>query len=75
MAGNGISGWSGDGGPATAASLAAPDGVAVDTAGNIYIGDTGTHRIRKVTTDGVIRTIAGTDQYGLETADRRRRRC
>lgn len=65
VAGNGISGWSGDGGPATAASLAAPDGVAVDTAGNIYIADTGTHRIREVTTDGVIHTIAGADQYGL----------
>lgn len=65
VAGNGISAWSGDGGPATAASLAAPDGVAVDAAGNLYIADTATHRIRKVTTDGIIHTIAGSDQSGL----------
>jgi uncharacterized protein (TIGR03437 family) len=65
VAGNGISAWSGDGGPATAASLAAPDGVAVDAAGNLYIADTATHRIRKVTSDGIIHTIAGSDQGGL----------
>jgi uncharacterized protein (TIGR03437 family) len=64
VAGNGIPGSSGDGGQATAASLAQPGGVAVDAAGNLYIADTGGHRIRKVTTDGVIHTIAGSDQYG-----------
>lgn len=65
VAGNGTSAWSGDGGPATAASLAAPDGVAVDAAGSLYIADTGSHRIRKVTADGIIHTIAGLAQYGL----------
>ena len=65
VAGSGVSGYGGDGGPATAALLAFPDGVAVDTAGNIYIADTATHRIRKVTPDGIIHTIAGSAQPGL----------
>ena len=64
IAGNGTAGFSGDGGPATAARMALPDGVAVDAAGNIYIADTVNHRIREVTADGVIRTIAGSDSYG-----------
>ncbi len=64
VAGNGTAGFSGDGGPATAARLALPDGVAVDAAGNIYIADTANHRIREVTPNGVIQTIAGSDSYG-----------
>jgi uncharacterized protein (TIGR03437 family) len=48
VAGNGQSGYSGDGGPATAASLAVPYGVAADAGGNLYVADTGNHRIRKV---------------------------
>jgi uncharacterized protein (TIGR03437 family) len=51
--------FSGDGGPASAATLDAPQGIAFDAAGNMYIADTGNHRIRKVTTDGIIRSIAG----------------
>ena len=50
---------------ATAARIAFPDGVAVDPLGNIYIADTANHRIRKVTADGVIQTIAGSDNYGV----------
>jgi sugar lactone lactonase YvrE len=65
VAGNGVAGFGGDGGAATDAWLAAPDGVAADAAGNLYIADTVTHRIRKVTPDGIIRTIAGSDQPGL----------
>lgn len=65
VAGSGVSGFGGDGGPAVAALLALPDGVAVDAAGNLYIADTATHRIRKVTSDGIIHTIAGSDQPGL----------
>ncbi len=64
VAGNGEGKFAGDGGPATAASLGLPDGVAVDAAGNLYIADTASHRIRKVTTDGTMHTIAGSDQYG-----------
>ncbi|HWQ35479.1 MAG TPA: Ig-like domain-containing protein [Blastocatellia bacterium] len=59
VAGSGSVGASGDGGPATAASLNQPRGVAVDSAGNIYIADSGNHRIRKVAPNGVITTVAG----------------
>ena len=59
-AGNGTSGYSGDGGPATAAQLAKPMGVLVDSAGNIYIGEYAGHRVRRVNIAGTITTIAGT---------------
>lgn len=62
IAGNGTSGFSGDGGQATLASIKFAFGVAVDASGNVYIADTQNHRIRKVTTTGVISTIAGTTQ-------------
>src|SRR5262249_15186085 len=52
-------GFSGDGGAATSASLRGPASVAVDAAGDLYIADRGNNRIRKVTLDGVISTIAG----------------
>ena len=51
-------GFSGDNGPATSAELSEPTGLAVDSAGNLYIADTGNNRIRKVS-DGVITTVAG----------------
>ncbi|MBI3378080.1 MAG: hypothetical protein HY035_06750 [Nitrospirae bacterium] len=65
VAGNGQYGFSGDGGPATQAMLYYPFGVAVDSAGNIYIADHDNHRIRKVDTSGIITTVAGTGQYGF----------
>ena len=59
VAGNGIQGFSGDGGPATSASLNQPSGVAVDAAGNLYIADFNNNRIRKVSPAGTITTFAG----------------
>ena len=72
IAGNGIAAYSGDGGPATSAAIAASDspeqyvgvlfedslgGIVVDTSGNLYFGDG--HRVRRVATDGTISTVAG----------------
>lgn len=57
--GLGDPGFSGDGGPATAAKLQAPSGVALDSQGNIYIADTGNGRIRKVDASGAITTVVG----------------
>jgi len=57
-------GFSGDNGPATSAKLNDPSGVTVDASGNIYIGDQLNHRIRKVSSGGVITTVAGTGAAG-----------
>ncbi len=59
FAGNGITGFSGSGVPATQASLFSPKAVAVDAAGSVYIVDQDNSRVRKVTPDGLITTIAG----------------
>lgn len=65
VAGTGRAGFSGDNGPAIAAELSAPEGLAVDQQGNLYIADAGNDRVRKVTPDGTITTIAGNGQTGL----------
>lgn len=66
VAGDGEQSFAGDGGAATAAGLDTPNGVAVDGAGNIYIGDTHNQRVRMVNTSGVISTLAGSNSksYG-----------
>jgi hypothetical protein len=65
FAGNGTAGFSGDGGQASAAELNYPTGVAIDTAGNLYIADENNNRIRKVNASGVISTYAGTGAVGF----------
>ncbi|MDQ6704578.1 MAG: hypothetical protein M3Z85_01305, partial [Acidobacteriota bacterium] len=58
VAGTGIAGFQGDGGPADQAQLNLPYGITVDAAGNLYIADLGNGRVRKVA-GGVITTVAG----------------
>ena len=64
VAGNNVAGFSGDGGQARFAQLNKPAGIAMDAAGNIFLADTNNSRIRKITTDGVITTIAGSRYTG-----------
>ena len=59
VAGNSRAGFSGDGGPARNAQLNNPLGIAVDSAGNVFIADSTNNRIRKVSSDGIITTVAG----------------
>jgi len=65
VAGNGTSGYSGDGAAATSAELGTPRGLALDSSGNIYIGDTFYNVVRKVTVStGYISTVAGNGSSG-----------
>jgi uncharacterized protein (TIGR03437 family) len=59
IAGTGTAGFSGDGGPADAAMVDHPYGLAVDAAGNLFIADLGNARIRKISLNGTIQTVAG----------------
>jgi sugar lactone lactonase YvrE len=61
VAGNGSEGYSGDGGPAVRAQLSVAAGLAMDSAGNLYIADSNNHRMRMVDPAGIITTIAGAD--------------
>lgn len=62
VAGNGIPGFSGDGGPGRDASLEVPYSLALDRNGNLFIFDGYNHRIRRVTADGIITTVAGSGE-------------
>ena len=64
VAGNGISGFSGEGGQAKAAMISFPVGLLIDPAGNIIFSDSGNNRVRKIDTTGVITTIAGNGTAG-----------
>src|SRR5207248_25406 len=65
-AGNGTSGFSGDGGPATSAELNHPRGIAVDGSGNLYVADEKNNRVRRVSAVGVISTVAGNGEEGAD---------
>ena len=65
LAGTGTKGFSGDGGPAVQAQLNFPTGVVVDANGNVYISDNQNHRVRRVGTDGIVTTFAGTGTKGF----------
>ena len=65
VAGSGLAGFAGDGGPALQALLNTPLGLAVDSQGTLYIADSGNHRIRTITPDGTIHTIAGSGVPGF----------
>ncbi len=64
IAGLGLLGYGGDGGPAGRALLRFPKGVALDGAGNLYVADTGNNRVRRIAPDGRIATLMGTGQRG-----------
>ena len=64
IAGNGTAGFSGDGGQATVAEIQYAYGIAIDATGNIYIADQANCRIRKVNTNGIMSTVAGTGAFG-----------
>lgn len=65
FAGNGIRGYSGDGGPAIDASVNGPSGIYADSSGNVFLADTANYRIRKIDSNGIITTIAGNGQDGV----------
>lgn len=64
IAGSGVQGFAGDNGAATSAQLSYPRGVYVDASGTVFIADTNNNRIRAVTEDGVIHTVAGNGVNG-----------
>jgi NHL repeat len=69
VAGSGIAGFAGDGGPATNAQLNHPTGVVVDAAGGILIADQHNYRVRRVDPSGTISTVAGTGSTGYGLGD------
>jgi sugar lactone lactonase YvrE len=66
IAGTGDAGDAGDGGEATSAQLRSPSGLAVDGHGQVFIADTGNHRIRRIDAAGIITTVAGKGERGYD---------
>src|SRR5262245_36016356 len=64
IAGNGVSGYGGDGGAATAASINTPTSITIDASGNLFISDQLNSCVRRVTPGGIISTYAGTTIAG-----------
>ena len=64
FAGTGVAGFSGDNGPSIRAQLSTPRNVKVDASGNVYIADSVNNRVRKITPDGTISTVAGIGSAG-----------
>ncbi len=65
VAGTGVTGFSGDGGPATAAQFDSPRSLAADAGGNLYVADDNNHRVRRIDPSGVINTVAGVGSKGF----------
>lgn len=65
VAGTGVRGFSGDGGSATSAKLSFPVGLAIDRDGNVFVADLANRRVRKIDTQGIITTVAGTGAFGF----------
>ncbi|MBL8228850.1 MAG: hypothetical protein JNL98_10250 [Bryobacterales bacterium] len=65
IAGTAVAGFSGDGGPAYQAQFHLPRGLAVDSQDNLYVGDSGNYRIRRVTLAGIVSTVGGTGRMGF----------
>ncbi len=62
VVGTGVQGWAGDGGPATEAEITTPSGIALDAEGNLFLTEYWAGRMRKVDSEGIITTIAGTGE-------------
>ena len=65
FAGNGTTGFSGDGGPAVSATFYYPRGLAVDATGDVYVSDVENNRVRMINTSGIISTVAGNGSFGM----------
>lgn len=65
IAGSDVWGYAGDGGPATDAQMMMPFDICMDPIGNIYVSEYAGHRIRKISTEGIITTVAGTGEAGF----------
>lgn len=66
VAGDGAAGFAGDGGSPLAARFLAPQAIALDAGGNLFVADTGNHRIRRIPPGGIIQTVAGTGTAGYD---------